>query len=215
MASNSFAASSSNSAAEENDPTLAFDVKIQNVVCTIDFGIELDLITIASKISRAEHNPSRFPAVIIKMIVPRATALIFKSGKVVITGTKTKRDSYLGAQKLARLLQSIGYSDCQARESQMKVRNMTATCSIGIPLSLEGFLYAHVDNSTYEPELFPGLIYKLADPKVVMLIFVSGKIVVTGAKNEDEICHAMQIMGPKLFEFRKKSATQRIQDFER
>lgn len=131
---------------------------------------------------------------------PRTTALIFRSGKMIVTGAKTENDCLNGAKKYTAILQKVGLP---ATLNDFKVQNITATFDMGFPIRLEAFLYAYSVQSTYEPELFPGLIYRLAQPKVVLLIFVSGKIVLTGAKNNEAILLAAQEVSAQLSEFRK------------
>jgi transcription initiation factor TFIID TATA-box-binding protein len=84
-----------------------------------------------------------------------------------------------------------------------KIQNMVGTADVGFPIRLEGLVYAHSSFASYEPELFPGLIYRLASPRVVFLIFVSGKLVITGAKTEREMTDAFTKLYPVLLEFRK------------
>lgn len=133
---------------------------------------------------------------------PRTTALVFKSGKMIVTGAKTEQDSRLAARIYTTIIQKVGFP---AEFRDFKIQNMTATCDVGFPIRLEGLLYAHASNATYEPELFPGLVYRMADPKVVLLIFVSGKIVVTGAKSDVAIQSAFVNILEPLREFRKKA----------
>lgn len=157
---------------------------------------------IAQTARNAEYNPTRFQAVIMRIREPRTTALIFASGKMIVTGAKNVDDSQSAARKYVAIIQKVGFP---AKFSNYKVQNMTATCDVGFPIRLEGFLYAHANNATYEPELFPGLVYRLADPKVVLLIFVSGKIVLTGAKNADSLTEAIYAVHDQLLEFRKRN----------
>lgn len=84
-----------------------------------------------------------------------------------------------------------------------KIQNVVGTVDVGFPIRLEGVVYAHPTFSSYEPELFPGLIYRLAQPRVVFLIFVSGKVVITGAKNEEQMVEGLKKVYPILCEFRK------------
>lgn len=161
----------------------------------------------ASRLSRAEYSPDRFPAVITKLKSPRATGLIFQSGKVVVTGTKTMSDCQDACRKFATIVESTGVGPITFTD--VVIRNMTGLCSMGYPISLEGFLYANSDCSTYEPELFPGLIYRMKDPQIVLLIFVSGKIVITGAKCSNDISIALSRIAPKLAEFRKRNVVSR------
>jgi transcription initiation factor TFIID TATA-box-binding protein len=90
---------------------------------------------------------------------------------MIVTGAKKLEDSINAAKKYTAIIQKIGFP---VKFNSYKVQNMTATCDVGFPIRLEGLIYAHAAHSTYEPELFPGLIYRMVDPKVVILIFVSG-----------------------------------------
>lgn len=100
------------------------------------------------------------------------------------------------------IIQKIGFP---AHFRNFKIQNITATCDMGFPIRLEGFLYKHASNSTYEPELFPGLVHRMSEPKVVLLIFVSGKVVITGAKSVDDLSEALQNIYDYLAEFRKRN----------
>ncbi|KAM7505614.1 hypothetical protein LguiB_004518 [Lonicera macranthoides] len=84
-----------------------------------------------------------------------------------------------------------------------KIQNIVGSCDVKFPIRLEGLAYSHGAFSSYEPELFPGLIYRMKQPKIVLLIFVSGKIVLTGAKVRDETYTAFENIYPVLTEFRK------------
>lgn len=86
-----------------------------------------------------------------------------------------------------------------------KIQNIVGSCDVGFPISLEGLSHAHDKFSTYEPELFPGLIYRMATPKIVLLIFASGKIVLTGAKNKSDITEAFENIYPVLKKYKKKT----------
>jgi transcription initiation factor TFIID TATA-box-binding protein len=110
---------------------------------------------------------------------PKTTALVFASGKMVCTGATSEEDSKLAARKFARIIQKLGFP---ARFTEFKIQNIVGSCDVKFPIRLEGLSLAHPDHADYEPELFPGLIYRIRDPKIVLLIFVSGKIVLTGAK---------------------------------
>ena len=90
-----------------------------------------------------------------------------------------EEQSRLAARKYARIIQKLGFN---AKFSEFKIQNIVGSCDIKFPIRLEGLAYAHGHYSSYEPELFPGLIYRMVKPKIVLLIFVSGKIVLTGAK---------------------------------
>nr|XP_057947175.1 TATA box-binding protein-like 2 [Doryrhamphus excisus] len=175
--------------------------QLQNIVSTINLGCPLDLKFIALQARNAEYNPKRFAAVIMRIREPRTTALIFSSGKMVCTGAKSEEQSRLAARKYARVVQKLGFS---ARFLDFKIQNMVASCDVCFPIRLEGLVLTHQQFSSYEPELFPGLIYRMVKPRIVLLIFVSGKVVLTGAKERGEIYEAFENIYPILRGFRKQ-----------
>jgi transcription initiation factor TFIID TATA-box-binding protein len=176
---------------------------LQNVVATVDLKVKLDLKKIAMRARNAEYNPKRFSAVIMRIRDPKTTALIFASGKMVCTGAKSETACRLAARKYVRIIQKIGFDD--AVFSNFKIQNMVASCDCRFPIRVEGLAFDHDEYSSFEPELFPGLIYRMVDPKIVILVFVSGKVVLTGAKSREEIYLAFQNMYPILSEFRKEN----------
>ena len=137
----------------------------------------------------------RFAAVIMRIREPKTTALIFASGKMVVTGAKSEDDSRLASRKYARIIQKLGFN---AKFTDFKIQNIVGSCDIKFPIRLEGLASRHHHFSSYEPELFPGLIYRMIQPKIVLLIFVSGKIVLTGAKVREEIYRAFEMIYPVL-----------------
>ena len=173
---------------------------LQNIVSTVNLECRLDLKHIALHARNAEYNPKRFAAVIMRIREPKTTALIFASGKMVVTGAKSEELSRLAARKYARIIQKLGFS---ARFTDFKIQNIVGSCDIRFPIRLEGLAFSHGNFSSYEPELFPGLIYRMVRPKIVLLIFVSGKIVLTGARVREEIYQAFENIYPVLTEFRK------------
>ena len=203
----------------------------RNIVATVNLDCRLDLKTIALHARNAEYNPKRFAAVIMRIREPKTTALIFASGKMVVTGAKSEDDSKLASRKYARIIQKLGFN---AKFTDFKIQNIVVSCitlsspsyfhqiclvclheqpadarphqgscDIKFPIRLEGLASRHHMFSSYEPELFPGLIYRMMKPKIVLLIFVSGKIVLTGAKVREEIYQAFELIYPVLSDFRK------------
>ncbi|CAG7896399.1 unnamed protein product [Brassica rapa] len=186
---------------------------LQNIVSTVNLDCKLDLKSIALQARNAEYNPKRFAAVIMRIREPKTTALIFASGKMVCTGAKSEHFSKLAARKYARIVQKLGFP---AKFKDFKIQNIVGSCDVKFPIRLEGLAYSHSAFSSmeiiglmvllslqYEPELFPGLIYRMKQPKIVLLIFVSGKIVITGAKMREETYTAFENIYPVLTEFRK------------
>lgn len=141
------------------------------------------------------NTAQRFAAVIMRIREPKTTALIFASGKMVVTGAKSEDDSKLASRKYARIIQKLGFN---AKFTDFKIQNIVGSCDIKFPIRLEGLASRHHNFSSYEPELFPGLIYRMIKPKIVLLIFVSGKIVLTGAKVREEIYQAFEMIYPVL-----------------
>ncbi|GFR46908.1 hypothetical protein Agub_g8555 [Astrephomene gubernaculifera] len=177
--------------------------QLQNVVATVNLGTKLDLKEIAMHARNAEYNPKRFAAVIMRIREPKTTALIFASGKMVCTGAKSEDDSRTAARRYAKIVQKLGFP---ATFKEFKIQNIVGSCDVKFPIRLEGLAYAHSLFASYEPELFPGLIYRMKQPKIVLLIFVSGKVVLTGAKTRYEIYQAYMNIYPTLIQYKKGDA---------
>jgi len=101
----------------------------------------------------------------------------------------------------ARIVQKLGFP---AKFKDFKIQNMVGSCDVKFPIRLEGLVLTHSQFSSYEPELFPGLIYRMVKPRIVLLIFVSGKVVLTGAKVRQEIYEAFENIHPILKNFKKQ-----------
>jgi len=182
-------------------------ITLQNIVATMNLGTELKLEEIATRARNAEYNPRRFRAVIIRIREPKTTALVFRSGKVVVTGAKSEADSRMAAKRFGAIVKQTAKTITgRVRFKEFKLQNVVASCDLGFPVRLEMLAYQHEKFSRYEPELFPGLVYRLSRPKVVLLVFVSGKVIITGAKHGADIYHAFDIMYPVLSEFKKQPA---------
>lgn len=173
---------------------------LQNIVSTVNLGCQLDLRRIAQQARNAEYNPKRFAAVIMRIRSPRTTALIFSSGKMVCTGAKSEEDSIQAARRYARVIQKLGF---QAKFLDFKIQNMVGSADVHFKIQLEALALRHETYCSYEPELFPGLIYRIISPKIVLLIFNSGKVVLTGAKERREIEEAFKLIYPILKGFRR------------
>ncbi|XP_063696716.1 TBP-related factor [Culicoides brevitarsis] len=175
-------------------------IKVQNCVATVNLGTELNLQKINFQTRNSEYNPLRFHGVVMRIREPRCTALVFRSGKLVCTGARNEEMANLGARKFARIIQKLGFA---VKFLDFKIQNLVATVDLRFPIKLENLNQMHGQFSSYEPELFPGLIYRMVKPRVVLLIFVNGKIVFTGAKSKDEIEESLENIYPILQSFRK------------
>nr|Q9NHP5.1 RecName: Full=TATA-box-binding protein; AltName: Full=TATA sequence-binding protein; AltName: Full=TATA-binding factor; AltName: Full=TATA-box factor; AltName: Full=Transcription initiation factor TFIID TBP subunit [Drosophila virilis]AAF71711.1 TATA box-binding protein [Drosophila virilis] len=176
--------------------------QLQNIVSTVNLCCKLDLKKIALHARNAEYNPKRFAPVIMRIREPRTTALIFSSGKMVCTGAKGEDDSRLAARKYARIIQKLGF---RAKFLDLKIQNMVGLCDVKFPIRLEGLVLTHCNFSRYEPELFPGLIYRMVRPRIVLLLPAPGKVVLTGAKVRQEIYDAFDKIFSILKKFKKQS----------
>jgi len=156
-------------------------VIIQNIVSTFNIGKHhVDLKKLATRLDFIDYNPKKFAAATVRILSPRTTALIFASGNAVCTGAKTPVESRFAVRKYVHLLQMFGE---RVHMRNFKIQNIVATAHVTSPLRLREFAHDYGAYTSYEPELFPGLVFRTVDPKVVFLVFRSGKIVSTGAKN--------------------------------
>ncbi|TKR92076.1 hypothetical protein L596_006793 [Steinernema carpocapsae] len=174
---------------------------LQNVVATVSLGVSIDLRRIAQQARNIEYNPKRFGAAILRIRSPRTTALLFSSGKMVVTGAKSQDQSRAAGRKFARIVQKLGF---EARFSSFKIQNIVACVNVHFTIRLEGVALMHHQFCTYEPELFPGVVYRMVKPRVVLLIFSTGKVVITGAQSELTINEAFEAIYPLLKMFEKQ-----------
>jgi transcription initiation factor TFIID TATA-box-binding protein len=158
-------------------------VEIQNVVATGNLNQKLDLYSIFNLTSGAEYNSQRFPGLIYRLKKPKTTTLIFNSGKLVCTGAKSERSAKAAINRIVKELRD--HSIVILRDPQVSIQNIVATSDLKGTIDLE-LLALCLTKTIYEPEQFPGLIYRLDQPKTVFLIFTNGKLVITGAKKEIE-----------------------------
>jgi transcription initiation factor TFIID TATA-box-binding protein len=176
---------------------------IVNIVACVNYGTELDLLKIATHARNAEYNPKRFPAVTLRIQSPKATGLTFKTGIMNIVGCRTEESSYLAARKFGRILKDLGFN---VRLKSFSIVNIVATMDCRFPIHLESLASsAHKNFTQYNPEIFAGLVYryagKPASPGCTFLVFVSGKLVVTGASTIESIMAAANYIYPILQQF--------------
>jgi len=178
---------------EEPKPT----ANIENIVATVSLDQTLDLRLIERNILTVEYNPEQFPGLVYRLDQPKVTALIFKSGKMVVTGAKSTKDLIEAVKKIVRNLKKHGIP-IHGRP-KVQIQNIVASANLNVCVDLERAALT-LENSMYEPEQFPGLIHRMDEPRVVLLIFSSGKMVITGAKREEEVYEAVN----KIYEELKK-----------
>jgi len=174
---------------KKKESNLKLDYKIENVVATVVMEIteKIDLNKIARKFEDVEYNPERFPGLVMRITDPKATFLIFSTGKMVITGLRRADEASPGVKKI---IKSIKVAGINVSNPEITIQNIVASGDLHtfIDLNMAAIV---MENAMYEPEVFPGLIYRMKDPKTVFLIFSTGKIVCTGAKNKESVKEAI------------------------
>lgn len=164
-------------------------IKIENMVSAITLDVKIDLKKFVSKAKGIEYNPENFPGAVYRIHEPKLAMLIFSSGKVICTGARSTEDIEAA---VTQLLKKLAEGGVKIRgEPKVEVQNIVASSSVGVKVNLDQ-LAIECFNAEYEPEQFPGLVYRLDEPKTVMLVFRSGKIIITGAKNVKDIRKAAE-----------------------
>ncbi|VVC31582.1 TATA-box binding protein [Cinara cedri] len=175
-------------------------IQVQNIVCGANMGCTLDLVRIVLWTSNSEYNPRRFNGLIMRLRQPNVTSLLFPSGKMIMQGAKDDRTGNLGCRKVAKILERLGHD---VKFSGYTVHNIVCTWDVGFPIMLEELNTAHSQFTSFEPEVFPALIYRMVRPRAVFLMFVNGKIVLTGLKTKADIKESVFLMQEVLNHFRK------------
>jgi transcription initiation factor TFIID TATA-box-binding protein len=172
-------------------------VEIQNVVAVVTLDQKIDLLAIMKVFRNVKYDPERFPGLLFRLNRPKTSTLIFTTGKMVCTGARSEREAFGAVRRVVRELRKEGF--IISRSPKIDVVNIVGTADVGGEVDLESMADI-LDDVLYEPEQFPGLIYRMKDPKVVVLIFRSGKIVLTGADREEQIHEAAEKMRGILVE---------------
>jgi len=165
-------------------------VEIENVVATADLSQHLDLDAILKVTPGAKYNPQRFPGLVYKLKRPKTTTLLFASGKMVCTGARSVKSAKTAIAELIKELMGQGIIIIVARPD-IEIQNIVATGDLRGTIDLE-IVAERLCKTLYEPEQFPGLIYYMKEPKAVLLVFASGKIVCTGGKTETDVNIAIE-----------------------
>jgi len=167
------------------------EIKIQNIVATTDLKHDIPLIRLAEVLPNTEYNPEQFPGLVMRIKEPKTSALIFSSGNVVCTGAKSLTKVKESIQQIIKNLQKINIKI--KIKPQISVQNMVASGNIRMDLNLNE-LALKLENTEYEPEQFPGLVFKLKGTHATFLLFSNGKIVCTGTKSEVKLREAVALL---------------------
>jgi len=162
-------------------------IMLVNCVCTFTVhGTPINLHELVRKMPFCEFNQRKFAAASLRLKHPCSTCLIFSSGNLVVTGSRSEDDALLASRQYCIILQrSLGYS---VRMRNFRIQNIVASSELPWAMDLVRIAAHYQTYCSYEPEVFPGLIFRLNN--LVLLIFRSGKIVLTGAKNRQCVIDA-------------------------
>lgn len=169
-------------------PKVKAVINIENVVASATLKQKVDLNAVVKSYPGVEYRPEQFPGLVFRLKKPKTATLIFNSGKMVCTGAKSEKEAKKAVMKIIKELKKGGIIIISKPE--LKIQNIVASASLGGTIDLERAAF-ELGKTMYEPEQFPGLIYRMDEPKVVILLFASGKLVCTGAKREQDVYEAV------------------------
>lgn len=164
-------------------------LKVQNIVATTSLGKPISLTKLAKTLVNTTYNPDQFPGVILRVKEPKSAVLVFSSGNLVCTGTKSIQQVKEVIDSVIRQLRRINVRITD--KPKINVQNIVASGSIDLMLNLN-LLALELENTEYEPEQFPGLVYKLDNPTATFLLFSNGKLVCTGTKTRQQLDESME-----------------------
>jgi transcription initiation factor TFIID TATA-box-binding protein len=172
-------------------------LKIENIVASGVIADSIDLVMVSKKIPSCELNTKRFPGAVYRIENPKIASLIFSSGKVVLTGIRDKKALDDGLKLIINSLKKAGVNTF--KQPKVAITNIVCSYDIGKYINLNKVVITlNLENIEYEPEQFPGLVYRIKDPKIVALLFSSGKIILTGGKNIEDIKRGLDFLEQKL-----------------
>jgi len=175
------------------------EVIVENIVASTSFSDKLDLDVIAQSLEDAEYEPEQFPGLVYRLNDPKTATLLFRSGKANCTGAKNVKDVERTIEIIAEKLRKLGVDVYKNADLKIVIQNIVAISDLGTELNLnEVAMGLGLENVEYEPEQFPGLVYRISDPKVAMLLFGSGKIVCTGARQTEDVSKAVEKLSEEL-----------------
>ena len=164
-------------------------IKIHNVVASCGTDSKIPLSRLAMELEGTEYEPEQFPGLVMRLQNPKAAALIFNTGKIVCTGTKSPEQAKEAVGNIITKIKSLGIDINEI--NGLKIQNIVASANVHAELNLNQIAF-QLEGTEYEPEQFPGLVYRLDGPKTVFLLFSSGKVICTGGKSEEEVRESVE-----------------------
>jgi transcription initiation factor TFIID TATA-box-binding protein len=178
-------------------------IRIQNVVASASLNHRIDVEAVCKAFPKTEYRPEIFPGLVFRLKRPKTATLIFNSGKMVCTGAKSEKESIRAVISIVRRLKKAKI--LIKGRPEIKIVNIVASANLGGKVDLYGLYEKYGEGMggrmMYEPEQFPGLIYRMEDPKAVILVFASGKLVCTGTRKEADVNKAIQRLRQRLDEY--------------
>ncbi|MFX1502957.1 MAG: TATA box-binding protein [Promethearchaeota archaeon] len=182
----------------EEDHSKNLTYTIQNIVVKTSLNLRenLNLNRISKEIRNTEYNKERFPGLFLRLRYPKCAIILFKNGKLILTGIKSFDHIALAINRLILKFNEI-YENTISRDSiHPYIVNIVITANFYKKINLD-LAVIRLDNAIYEPEVFPGLIYHSSNPvKAAFLIFSTGQIVFTGVKEK-------RVIEPALINLRR------------
>ena len=180
---------------------------IQNIVATTSLEEKVSLTKLARTQPNTEYNPDTFPGLVLRIKKPKSAVLVFSSGNLVCTGTKSVVQVKNVVQQVIKQLKKIGVN--VTIKPKIKVQNIVASGALDLDLNLNT-LALELENTEYEPEQFPGLVYKLKNPTATFLLFSNGKLVCTGTKSKMQLNDSIIQLNKNI-----RAALKRIKEMEK
>lgn len=182
-------------------------LRVQNIVATTSLEKDVSLTKLARTQPNTEYNPDTFPGLVLRVKKPKSAVLVFSSGNLVCTGTKSIAQVKDVVQQVIKQLRKIGVN--VTVKPKITVQNIVASGALDLDLNLNT-LSLELENTEYEPEQFPGLVYKLESPTATFLLFSNGKLVCTGTKNKAQLDDSMVQLNKNV-----RIALKRIKELEK
>ena len=177
-------------------------IKIENVVASTDIKKIISLDKLLNVLESSEYEPEQFPGLVYRLDNPKVATLIFRSGKIICVGARSTAAAKEALEIVVRKIKKIGLRVDETK-LKVKIENIVVSIDLGAELNLDQLAF-QLEDSEYEPEQFPGLVYRIPDPKVAFLLFSSGRVVCAGAKSLAAVKDAVEKLEKKLRELKVK-----------
>jgi len=175
-------------------------IKIENVVASTDIKKVISLDKLLTVLESSEYEPEQFPGLVYRLDEPKVATLIFRSGKIICVGAQSTSAAKEALRKTVKNIKKIGVR-VNENAIKVKIENIVVAINLGKELNLDQLAFK-LEGSEYEPEQFPGLVYRIEEPKVAFLLFSSGRLVCAGAKSIDQVKLALKKLKKRLAELK-------------